>query len=592
MRRLLCLFACLAAWCGLMAASPVAAQNIIERLITPGPLAAAHADLENNCNACHTSFQRAAQNAQCLDCHDEVRADISRRRKFHGRFDQARTRECRTCHSDHQGRNYALVRFNRERFDHSFTDYPLEGGHRAVACASCHRGNRNFRGTTATCATCHHSDDPHLGRLGRQCQECHQVAGWQQLRPFDHRAQAGFVLSGAHATTTCTACHRGQVWRGLASECIDCHRADDTHRGARGTACASCHRTTAWSAVTFDHSSTGFPLIGGHAVATCQGCHGAGNARTNPPQDCNACHAADDTHHGANGPACADCHTTARWTQVRFDHDRQTQFPLRGGHRQATCAACHRQPAREVKPPVDCIGCHRADDTHEGRNGESCARCHTEEAWDQVDFDHATMTQFPLTGAHAAVACETCHTAPPEQLHLSGDCADCHADEDPHQGALGPRCAQCHDSQSWTTRVRFDHDLGRFPLLGRHAQAQCSACHADKRFAASGTACADCHVDDHHAGTLGTPSNCRSCHNASNWTAWSFDHDRQTDFPLTGQHQGLVCTACHSRPGDPGQAPDQCAQCHARDDRHRGQFGNDCARCHVTSSFADIVLPN
>ena len=122
------------------------------------------------------------------------------------------------------------------------------------------------------------------------------------------------------------------------------------------------------------------------------------------------------------------------------------------------------------------------------------------------------------------------------------------------------------------------------------AAAQCIACHADKRFIAKGLACADCHVDDHHKGTLGTPSACVRCHNSVSWKAWNFDHDTATRFPLTGRHHGLICSACHGRAGDPAKIGGQCIDCHRRDDKHRGEFGEDCARCHVTDNFRQIIV--
>lgn len=57
----------------LAAATPVAAQSILERLITPGPLAAGHAKLESNCDSCHSSFRKEAQNGKCLACHKGIR---------------------------------------------------------------------------------------------------------------------------------------------------------------------------------------------------------------------------------------------------------------------------------------------------------------------------------------------------------------------------------------------------------------------------------------------------------------------------------------------------------------------------------------
>lgn len=573
----------------LLLAAQASAQSILERLVTPGPLSGAHARLEASCGSCHSSFQKEAQNGRCTACHKGVGADIAGGRGYHGKFGAARGNACKSCHSEHKGRGFSLIRLNRAGFDHGLTDYPLAGRHAAVACAGCHGNGNNYRGVPTTCAACHKKKDPHRGQLGN-CQACHTVQGWKPIRSFDH-ASTGFGLTGAHQRVACLTCHAGQRWQGLGTTCISCHARDDAHKGSRGSNCASCHTTAAWRAVTFDHDSTGFPLLGAHAAATCTGCHGPGNANRHPSRTCFACHAGDDTHKGSNGTNCASCHNPRAWKQVSFDHDRMTRFPLKGAHRGAACKACHVQPPKVVKPPVTCFACHKADDVHKGGNGEDCAACHVESAWKKVDFDHSRMTRFALLGKHARLACAACHTRPPRELKLAMECGSCHARDDVHAAKLGSDCARCHDSNDWKSTARFDHALSRFPLLGKHAPLTCIACHADRSFAAKGTSCASCHEDKHHKGTLGTPAACGTCHNSADWKAWTFDHDRQTRFALDGRHRGLVCSACHGRPGDPARQGGRCIDCHRRDDRHHGAFGEDCASCHVTTSFREIVMP-
>ena len=507
--------------CALLAA-PASAQSIIERLVTPGSLAAGHAKLESHCESCHTSFRKDAQNSKCVACHKGVGADIAERTHFHGKYAPARNRSCKSCHSEHKGRGYALIRLDRSSFNHALTDYPLTGGHKQASCSSCHGSGNNYRGITKVCANCHKQDDPHRGQLGQKCQTCHEVAGWKQIKPFDH-ASTGFSLTGGHARAGCLSCHAGQRWKGLGTSCVSCHANDDVHKGGRGTNCVSCHNT-------------------------------------------------------------------ASWKQASFDHDRMTRFPLKGAHRFAACASCHKQPPKSAKPPVTCYGCHAADDVHKGGNGRDCARCHAESSWKKVSFNHDSMTRFPLSGKHAGIRCESCHTRPPRELKLSMECSACHAKDDVHAGKLGDKCGRCHDSSDWKTNVRFDHALTRFPLLGKHAEVACSDCHADKSFAAKGVSCASCHEDKHHQGRLGSPARCSSCHNTVDWKVWTFDHDKRTRFALTGRHKGLICSACHARAGDPAKLGSQCVDCHRRQDVHRGGFGQDCARCHVTTSFREIVM--
>ena len=515
---LVCLLACFTA------ASTVPAQSIVERLITPGPLSSAHARLEAHCDSCHASFRKEAQNTQCLSCHKPVGADVASSSGFHGKFLPARSGNCKSCHIDHKGRNFPLVRLDRASFDHTLTDYRLEGGHAHVACAQCHTPGTRFRDTPHACASCHTKMDPHRGQLGRECQSCHTSATWKQPLPFDH-TRTGFTLAGAHRDAKCLSCHEGQRWKGLT------------------TTCASCH-------------------------------------------------ARDDVHKGANGIYCAQCHTTRAWRQIAFDHDRLTSFALRGAHRQATCAACHQQPARAVHTPSGCNACHAGNDVHKGATGPDCQSCHDENAWKLAHFDHNRMTRFALLGQHAQIRCEACHTQPAQSVHLPTNCNACHAKQDVHGGKLGAACADCHSSRDWKVQTSFDHGLTHFPLLGKHAALACAACHADRTFSAKGTACAACHVDTHHHGTLGTPSACGTCHNAANWKVWSFDHDTKTHFALTGRHQGLICSACHARAGNPAKLSTQCVDCHQRDDVHRGGFGDTCERCHVTSDFKQVRFGN
>jgi hypothetical protein len=315
-----------------------------------------------------------------------------------------------------------------------------------------------------------------------------------------------------------------------------------------------------------------------------------GNANKHPARTCNACHTGDDVHKGQNGTDCASCHNPRNWKQTSFNHDSVVAFPLRGAHRGAACAACHKAPPKVSKPPVTCVGCHVTDDIHKGGNGTDCERCHNAVAWKVVSFNHTSMTRFPLVGKHASARCEACHVRPPRELKLAVDCTSCHAKDDAHLGKLGPNCGRCHDSIDWKTKVAFDHELSRFPLLGSHARQACTACHVDRTFSAKGISCASCHLDDHHKGALGTPSACGQCHNSVSWKTWSFDHDRATQFTLTGKHKGLICSACHARPGNPAQLGNQCVDCHHRNDVHHGGFGDDCARCHVTSSFREILM--
>ena len=53
----------------------------------------------------------------------------------------------------------------------------------------------------------------------------------------------------------------------------------------------------------------------------------------------------------------------------------------------------------------------------------------------------------------------------------------CHRQDDVHRETLGENCSLCHNDKTWRQGIRFDHDLGNFPLMGQHAALGCEACH-------------------------------------------------------------------------------------------------------------------
>jgi hypothetical protein len=492
-----------------------------ERMVMPGPLVAAHEDLEKDCASCHQAFNVEAQRALCLACHELVADDIAGGVGFHSRNPLASTGQCKSCHPDHKGREADIMGLSEATFDHAQTDYDLVGRHASVACNDCHPAN--------------------------------------------------------------------EARRDAATECYACHEDDDVHKGELSNDCGKCHDEIQWRTTRFDHDTTDYPLAGAHADASCAGCHVA-QKYAGTPTDCISCHAIDDAHGGRFGKDCADCHTTTAWVKKGFDHERESGFALVGSHAEASCVTCHRQPPGERTLPETCSGCHANEDVHSGRFGAECGTCHASSTWDEVRFDHAKQTEFPLRAAHAQASCNACHTGRVAEQELAVDCYGCHRADDVHRGNLGKDCADCHGQDSFSGRVSFDHELTGFPLLGLHAMASCESCHRDHRFEEQKVACHSCHaVDDVHEGTLG--ARCEDCHNPNGWARWRFDHDRQTDFALDGAHEGLECAACHRTSMTNGaRMADDCLDCHDSDDAHRGGFGRDCGDCHSSEAWAPATF--
>lgn len=495
----------------------------LERLVMPGPVSAAHADTESTCAACHAPFSREEQNGLCLACHEDVARDVAAGGGYHGQAPEVVGAECSSCHAEHEGRDHDIVGLDTETFDHELTNFPLVGKHREAMCVDCHAEEaESYHAAETTCNACHADEDQHKGNLGTECADCHSETAWTDTH-FDHEATTDYALTGKHAELMCVGCHVDEQYENTPNTCVDCHAEDDSHEGLNGRECQDCHTTRDWRETLFDHfARTGFALTGGHGGLTCAQCHTGSRVDAQTSSECVACHREDDSHEGINGTMCQDCHKTTRWLDVTFDHDRDTEFALHAAHADVECAGCHVEPVAVAVPKTLCF--------------------------------------------------------------------DCHADEDPHAGQLGESCSACHsDTQTaWPEGVRFDHDLTRFPLLGKHDALVCDDCHATHAFHDAQEQCIDCHAeDDVHEQRLG--EECAMCHNPTAWRAWTFDHDAQTDFALTGAHRGLDCRACHREPVVDAIVLDTtCASCHRSDDIHRGEFGRDCAECHTTESFGDL----
>lgn len=577
--------------------------------ISPGPLSRAHQELNGptECMRCHEL--RASQPMfLCLDCHEEIRVRLLNRRGLHPNImdPQLRIRGCERCHSEHNGANFLLVKFDLQTFDHAKTGFRLEGKHATLKCAQCHNAqkiqpseraqikmkdlNRTFLGLGTACTSCH--EDKHRGQLGNKCSNCHTQDDWKLGRSFDH-ARTRFPLKGAHLQLTCEKCHaRGSdgVLRYVAmrfARCADCHR--DPHGAAFAErTCESCHSVNGWKQglllTSFDHSKTKYPLRGKHLEVGCQKCHRGSNfARPMAFQLCTDCHS--DAHNGqfvkrADGGRCESCHTLNGFKQVKFtvkEHS-ASQFPLRGKHATADCAKCHKPAGKatvfKIKAFALCLDCHK--DVHGGQFASAtyrnrCEQCHNESGFHPSTFTLARhqLTGFKLTGGHLATACVDCHR-PAEKpravaYHFERtDCTSCH--QDPHRNQFAARmarltsqrraagCEACHVTTRWSDVSRFDHVATEFDLTGAHKAVECAACHRPPNlertlrnvdFKAAPTQCESCHEDAHAAQfARGGITRCAGCHTTTKWKPSLFDHEK-TKFSLAGGHRDVQCNTCH-----------------------------------------------
>jgi len=497
-------------------------------------------------NTANAQIETLVMPGKVIEGHAEVESECA---SCHQKFERGRQRTlCLECHED-VGKDIDQGAGFHGKFEHARDD----------KCASCH--------------TDHEGRDADIVHLDESS--------------FDHEF-TDFPLIGKHKENECGDCHaEGDKHREAPSDCYACHEDDNPHGDTLGTVCGDCHTPVDWLEVEFDHDATGYPLIGKHQEPGCLDCH-ADNTFQNTPTGCYDCHAEDDAHDGKSGNECGNCHNPNGWDDTSFDHNRDTDFKLDGKHAEQTCDDCHSEDPFADELDMACIACHLENDNHEGHFGENCETCHNSSDWADVTFNHDIDTDYTLHGAHAEVECTACHIEPIYEVPLQTDCLACHEDDDAHEGTQGTECKDCHNESSWQEDVFFDHDLTRFPLLGKHIETECGDCHESHVFRDAPEACIDCHrEDDKHEGRFG--EQCALCHNPVEWPQWIFDHDTQTSFPLEGAHATVACESCHRQSLSAQQRLGRyCADCHQSDDVHDGEFGPDCGRCHSADSFREV----
>ena len=246
------------------------------------PLTGAHR--ATPCLDCHVGSKFAGTPNQCVACH-QANYDLTTTPKH---STNGFGTDCKTCHATSSW---------TAAFDHSKSQFPLTGAHRAATCNDCHKDGV-YAGKPTACASCHQPDydlvitPKHtLPSFPATCMQCHTTTVWIPSS-FSHRSTA-FQLTGVHITTPCAKCHVNGVYRGTTTTCESCHLPDFT------------------TATNPNHTQYGWPR-------TCTTCHsGSSNTQawnagvTLPPQYHTMFSA---SHQGARG-VCSTCHVTAVLSQ-------------------------------------------------------------------------------------------------------------------------------------------------------------------------------------------------------------------------------------------------------------------------------------
>jgi hypothetical protein len=539
---------------------------------------------------------------ECTSCHQDV---------HDGTYGQ----DCASCH----GQRHAFSRV--AQFEHTQA-CALVGAHGKAACAACHQADspqsvatlisaRSATGTASakvrTCVECHLS--PHnehfLDAVSRElnvagdtsCQHCHSAVhetfvGPQATLDTHLHARTGFPLDAPHDQLACSECHAGfgqqkpelggfrMSYPGRQpDQCHVCHV--DPHQGQfelgsfRGADCLTCHHRHTFLPSAFthvDHNRTRFPLVGAHSHVAC-----------------NQCHHLDDA--GQPSQPVAD---------QRFASSERIKVQPLGRPELSGLAELKSAPLRIFHgTPTSCKACH--DDPHRGQfehgpfRGSDCSECH-----DERSFQHSTFSveqhagaSFPLTGAHLAVACKSCHKRPNE-ASVAGRASQVYAQPATVRGLATGLPVEVNDVELQPERQPH-RDLIE-PRIFHGTQAECSSCHADVhdgRFDLP-------HLPEAVSGNTG----CARCHTTETFQEMrseTFDHASWTGYALRGGHARARCLDCHrrshmadSRGRTLGCTVDRnCQSCHR--DPHVGQFGPTatvrCTQCHVEGdSFRELVF--
>ncbi|MBL91819.1 MAG: hypothetical protein CMH56_08430 [Myxococcales bacterium] len=597
---------------------------------------------EVSCTMCHESiqlFKMKERPQRCSDCHEDVHQNL---------YTEDR-RDCSECHFGDK-RNFKFFDFKHN----TKTRFKLKNTHAKQACVACHDATER-KAPGMRCTTCHDSTHQVKGQerfKDHSCQTCHTDRRWGDMI-FDHLKHGNFQLDGKHEEIRCIDCHRVKPKREQKvvedafeffpnHNCIECHEHEEAHNRyfhKKPELCVKCHIPGTKNIMKPNHAelSPTFAQQGAHDPVRCDKCHGPSLEKLKVGDDCSTCHLDDDVHEGNLGQTCKHCHFEGYpWSQVTFDHTEHASFTLEGRHQTVACNRCHENAPKTFKPlTTKCVDCHKGQDVHRGNLSENCGQCHNHFG-NAVFFDHNTMTDYPLSGAHAKANCRGCHldetratdsrwpldlTFQREEQH----CSVCHGN--PHGIRPTAQCSGCHDTIDFKRAVghvgHHDeshvagtsksllhpdmplsdvdviihdeyHERPPFSLSGGHARIECQRCHGGQGdLSGLGKNCMACHAqDDIHAGSLG--EQCGTCHNVRSFAPARFAHSN-VGFTLVGTHRMLACNRCHSAGNYVGLSGD-CISCHLDDairaanttttgQQHRFFVAQPCNTCHNQNSW-------
>ena len=188
-----------------------------------------------NCTSCHKGdLYKDKLQSNCYACH-----------KNDDKHKGQEGKKCETCHNEQS--------WNKAKFDHRSSHFPLTGKHVQTECKKCHAAP-TYKDAKSDCFSCHEKQDmeTHKRRFGTACETCHNTRDWK-VWDFDHD-KTKFKLEGKHKDIKCYDCHQKPVDKKVTLDfaCAGCHDKDDEHDGKFGRLCERCHVMSSWKDIKVD----------------------------------------------------------------------------------------------------------------------------------------------------------------------------------------------------------------------------------------------------------------------------------------------------------------------------------------------------
>jgi hypothetical protein len=337
---------------------------------------------------------------------------------------------------------------------------------------------------------------------------------------------------------------------------------------------------------TFDHTRTGFILIGVHTTLRCEQCH-VDAIFKNTRKDCAGCHSVGSrvgatpkpVNHVPTTSPCDTCHVSATSFQVKsFKH-----IGISSG-----CASCHSgrslgvvsKPVNHFPTLLPCENCHTNTNTfgswkmdHAGLTS-NCASCH--------GGQFAGVMSKPM--AHIATGtadCGVCHNTisfngarfEHATAAVAGNCGTCHLGQltgvvsKPaiHISTGSANCDACHTAANTSGYTSFiGGNYNHVTMVSPAAAGNCSTCHTGQ-FAG---------VQGKPAYHMLTAAQCDTCHTATNTSNYSTFAGALFNHAAIGT---ATCTSCHNGVNAKGKTA-----------THISTLA-DCGTCHTSANTSNYT---